>query len=289
MTRSGGLLRIHAAVLLFGLAGLFGKWLTLPAIIIVLGRVLFAAGSLGVAILLLRRPFRLKQRDDYRSMALLGLLLAIHWYTFFEAIQQSTVGIALLTFSTFPVFTALLEPWFFGERLRLRDLGAGLVALTGVSLVIPEFSLSDQGTIGALWGVASGATFALLSILNRKYAAEYSGDLIAFWQDLSAAVFLLPFLFFYEVTILPSDLGLLVLLGVLFTGLSHSLFISGLRVVRTKTASVITTLEPIYAIMAAGLFLGETPDLKMIAGGSIILGAALYETVTSRTTGLPPG
>lgn len=192
--RSGSILRIHAAVLLFGLAGLFGKLLFLPSIIIVLGRVFFATASLLVVLVVMKEPFRLQHTKDYRSFGLLGLLLAVHWVTFFESIQLSTVGIGLLTFSTFPVFTAALEPYFSKEPFRMRNLIVALAAVSGVALVVPEWSISNEATVGALWGVASGATFALLSILNRRHAQRYSGSVIAFYQDLSATLFLLPFL-----------------------------------------------------------------------------------------------
>lgn len=79
------------------------------------------------------------------------------------------------------------------------------------------------------------------------------------------------------------------LLGVVFTGLSHSLFIDGLKSVSAKTASIITTLEPVYGIAAAALLLGEVPGIRMIAGGAVILGAAAYETVIARGSGIPPG
>ena len=90
------MLEIHIAVLLFGLAGLFGKLLLLPPTIIVFGRVFFATIFLSLVLLYLKQGIRLRQKQDYFFMALTGFILAVHWVTFFQAIQVSTVAIGLL-------------------------------------------------------------------------------------------------------------------------------------------------------------------------------------------------
>jgi len=115
--RRRGLFEIHLAVLFFGLAGLFGKLVLLPSTIIVLGRVLFATIFLSLVLLYLKQGIRLRQKQDYFFMALMGVILAVHWVTFFQAIQVSTVAIGLLTFSTFPVFVTFLEPFFFQRKI----------------------------------------------------------------------------------------------------------------------------------------------------------------------------
>ena len=276
------LLAIHAAVLLFGLAGLFGKWVVLPATILVLGRVFFAALSLGIFLRWRQMPFHLHRRADYYHLLLLGLLLALHWVTFFRSIQLSTVAIGLLTFSTFPIFTAFLEPLFFRERLQARDLLLALVTFAGVALVIPSYSLQDALTRGALWGIASGATFAVLSILNRRYVQQYPSLVIAFYQDLSATAALLPFFFVLQPVIGGREWVLLALLGVVFTALSHTLFIGGMKSVKASTASVIGALEPVYGIVAAALLLQETPSWQVVLGGLIILAATAYATLRPR-------
>ena len=238
------LLAIHLAVLLFGLAGLFGKWIVLPATIIVWGRVFFAAISLGFFLWVRRIPVRLHRRSDYPYLLLLGGLLALHWVTFFRSIQLSTVAIGLLTFSTFPIFTAFLEPVFFRERLQIGDILLALVTFAGVALVLPSFSLQDALTRGALWGIASGATFAVLSILNRRYVQQYSSLVIAFYQDLAATMALLPFLLILQPAISGREWGLLVLLGVVYTAVWHTLFIGGRKSGKARTASSIGAVEP---------------------------------------------
>jgi len=277
--RRKGLLEIHIAVLFFGLAGIFGKLVVLPSTIIVFGRVFFATLFLSLILLYLKQGIRLRQKQDYFFMALMGVILAVHWVTFFQAIQVSTVAIGLLTFSTFPVFVTFLEPIFFRERVELKDIFVAIVAVVGVALVIEEFEIRNSMTRGALWGIASGFTFALLSIMNRKYVKQYSSIIVAFYQDSIATVVLLPFLFLAAPVFRLNDILLLSILGVIFTGLAHTLFIKGLASVKAQKASIIASLEPVYGIVAAILLLGAIPTLRVVIGGGIILGAAFYATV----------
>lgn len=273
LPKTKSLIEIHIAVLLFGLAGLFGKFVALPAVLIVLGRVVFATVALCLVLIFSKQDFRLRTKKDYFSLGLLGLILAIHWTTFFQSVQMSTVAIGLLTFSTFPVFTTFIEPYVFKEKIKMRDIVTALITLFGVALIIPKFELGNNVTQGVIWGIISGFTFAVLSILNRKYVKNYSSLVIAFYQDVVAAIVLLPFLFFTKATFNSKDIFLLVLLGVVFTAVSHSLFIKGMTHVKAQLASIIASLEPVYGIIFAIFFLSEIPTLRTITGGAIILGA----------------
>lgn len=281
--KTKSLIEIHLAVFLFGMAGLFGKLLLLPSTIIVLGRVLFASISLLLIIFYFKENLKLKNKKDYFYLALLGVILAIHWVTFFQSIQVSTVAIGLLTFSTFPVFVTFLEPVFFKEKLKSRDILIAIITLIGVALVIPKFDISDNATLGVVWGVISGFTFAILSILNKKYVKNYSSLVIAFYQDATATIVLLPFLLLTAVTFTTKDILLLILLGVIFTGVSHSLFIKGLANIKAQTASIIASLEPVYGIIFAIFIVNEVPTLRVILGGIIILGAIFFVTISSHT------
>jgi drug/metabolite transporter (DMT)-like permease len=273
------LLEIHTAVLFFGLAGLFGKLILLPALIIVLGRVIFAAIFLALLSLYLKQDIKLNQKKDYLYLFILGVILALHWWTFFQAIRLSTVAVGLLTYSTFPIFVTFLEPYFFKEKIKRSDIYLALIAFLGVILVVPRFEIADNITRGALWGIVSGLTFAVLSILNRGYVKKYSSLVIAFYQDSAAALVLLPFLFVMEFTITHKDILLLALLGVCFTAIAHTLFIKGLTNVRAQTASIIACLEPVYGIVIAIFLLGEIPGWRIISGGMLILSATFYATI----------
>ncbi len=275
------LLSIHAAVLLFGFAGLFGDARLLPRtpLLIVFGRVVFAALALLLLALVKRDILRPLSRRGFFAFAALGILLAVHWATFFLSVRNSTVALALITFSTFPVFVAFLEPLFFRETLRFLDVVLAVVTLAGLVVLTPGLNVSDRATQGVLWGVASGLTFALLSLCNRRFVQNHSSMTIALYQDLFAAFVLLPFAMADCPALTVRDVMLLVVLGVLCTAVAHSLFIAGLAGISARTASRIACLEPLYGTLLAILFLGDIPTLRTLLGGIIIVGVAFHSTI----------
>ncbi|MBW9157805.1 DMT family transporter [Clostridium sp. FP2] len=280
--KNKSLMEIHISVFLFGLSGLFGKLLSLPSMIIVFGRVFFSSIFLLLIMLYLKKDIKLKQHKHYFYLVIMGVILAIHWSTFFISIQVSTVAIGLLTFSTFPVFVTFLEPYFFKEKFKLSDIVIAIITFLGVVLVIPKFELGNNLTQGVLWGIVSGFTYAILSMLNRKYVKDYSSSVIAFYEQLVATIVLIPFLFLQKPVFQPKDILLLILLGTVFTGISHSLFINGLKNIKTQTAGIISSLEPVYGITFAIFLLGEIPTLREVLGGIIILGTVFYSTIKSK-------
>lgn len=275
------LLRIHLAVLLFGLSGLFGRLVSLPAVIIVLGRVFFASVSMFAMFAARRKKVRLEKTRDYAMLALAGLILAAHWTAFFMSIKVSTVAIAVLTYSTFPLFITFAEPLLFGEKLKKSDLLSAIAMFIGVTLIVPEFNISNDITVGILWGMASSVTFAAMTLINRGYANRYEGTVIAFYEQLTATAVLIPSLFLTTFSATLSDMVLLLLLGVVFTAAAHSMFIGGMKTIKAQSAAMISSLESVYGIAAAAILLKEIPSFDEIAGGAIILGAALYSTIKS--------
>ncbi len=284
--KSHGMLEIHIAVLLFGFAGLFGKLLALPPLVIVFGRTFFASLTLCAILFFSKTQLRTKSRQDLTVLVLLGAILAVHWITFFHSIQISTVAVGLLTFSTFPVFVTFMEPYFFKEKLHLFDILMAGSVFFGLVLVIPSFNLQNNVTQGAFWGIISGFTFAVLSILNRKYVSTYAPIVIACYQNCIATILLFPLLIFQDLTLQPSDYVLLVILGVFCTALAHVLFIKSLVQVKTQLASIIASLEPVYGIIFALVLLGEVPAFRTILGGGIILGTITLSTIKRQSVDL---
>jgi drug/metabolite transporter (DMT)-like permease len=281
--RGRGLLQIHAAVLLFGLTGIFGKSIDLPARYITLGRVFFASVSMGLFFLVKKTDIRPKCRKDCAAMILTGALLAFHWSAFYASVQLSTVAIALLTFSAYPIFVTFIEPVMFSEKLKKADVAAAMIMFLGVLLIVPAFDIKNDMTAGLLWGIAGSAAFAAMSLVNRKFAKDYGGSIIAFYEQGSAALFLLPMLIFCRPAVSARDMGLLALLGILFTGVAHSLFIGGMKYVRAQTAGIIAGIESVYGIIFAALILNEIPTVRELTGGAVILGTALYTTMRSKS------
>jgi drug/metabolite transporter (DMT)-like permease len=273
VTHRNALVALHAAVELFGLAALFGQWVTLPATLIVLGRTTIAAVTLAIVAYARREPLH---AVDRRLLAN-GAVLALHWVSFFAAVKLASVAIALLGYAMFPVFVLVLS---LGPATRVtrRDCATAVLATLGLVAIVPALSWSSEATRGLALGVVSGFTFAWLAVRNRTFVATRPATAIALWQNVGAALCLVPVAFFAAPsTRSPSlaDLALLVVLGVVCTGVAHTLFIASMRRLSAHTASAVASLEPVYGIALAAWLLHQIPDVRTIAGGALIVAAAL--------------
>lgn len=275
MGRSGSALAgLHVAVLLFGTAGLFAKFLTAPPMIIVIGRTFVATLALGAWLLFTSRSCRLPSRHQLPLLALLGVILAVHWWTFFYAIRISTVAIGLLGYAAFPMFVTIAEPILFKERFRWFDGLTAAAIMLGLAAVAWPFDLNASRTLGLAWGIISGLLFALLSLLNRRYVQRNSPIAIACFQNGFACLTLLPALSWTGWQPNVGALFLLLLLGLFCTALAHALFIHSLTIVRVQLAGVIAALEPVYGIILAFILLGEVPSSTALLGGILIVGTS---------------
>jgi drug/metabolite transporter (DMT)-like permease len=278
-----GLVTANVAVLLFGLAGVLGKLSLLPAPIIVFGRSFFA-GLVLLAVCWFRHvSLRPKQSRDGYLLIGQGVLLALHWTAFFQAINVSNVAIGLLSFSSFPLFTAMLEPLLLKQRPSRTQIVAALLILPGIYLLVPSFSLQNQTTLGVMWGVLSGASFALLSVTNRWLGRTYSSLMISLYQDGIAAIVLLPIFFFTATGSFwtPHALLILFILGVVCTALAHTLFIASMRDITAQSASLLASLEPVWGIIFGILLLGAIPTARTLFGGAIIISATLLPGIVT--------
>jgi drug/metabolite transporter (DMT)-like permease len=279
MNKRLGLLQIHIAALLAGFTGLFGKFLPVSPSVITGGRTLAACCVLALAAAPLRARLGLKCRRDALLLVASGALLAAHWMTFFQAIQVSTVAIGLLAFCSYPLFVTLIEPLLFGERWQASDVITSLAVVAGLVLVVPSFDLGNHLTQGLLWGILSGFLCALVSFLNRTLVrCEYPAVTVAFYQQGTAALLLLPALVRSGTVFSTRTVLLLLLLGIVFTALLQILYVSSLQHIRAQTASVVFGLEPVYGIAFAALLLGEVPSLRTILGGVLVCGAVFSAT-----------
>ena len=280
----------HGVAVLFGLTGILGALIRFDAVAITAGRAGFAAAALLVLALAQRRPL-LQGLGPRRAGIVLasGFLLAVHWITFFMAVKVGGVAVATLGFASFPAFIALLDVVLFRERIgRAEGTMLALVTL-GLVLVTPSFDVGDQGTAGLLWGLASGLSFAGLAICNRRGNRGMDAIQVAFWQNLVVALLVLPLL---GLSLAPPQVARsqatsslvtgaaaidwaswfwLAVLGVLCTGLAHTLFVKSLESLDARSAGMIIALEPVYAIACAWWLFGEEPSGRMLVGASLII------------------
>lgn len=276
--KTKGLIIIHLSVVMFGLTGLFGRFVDLPAAFIVLGRVFFAGLSLGLMVKARGMDIAVKNRRDALMLAASGAVITVHWVTFFLSVKASTIAIAVITFSTFPLFLAFIEPALFGEKIKMREILLAAAMLCGVFILSGGSGFGGDTLRGIIFGMICSFSYAIFSLMNRKLIENYASTVVSFFQQVTATLLLLPVLLFERPAITVSNLVLLALLGVVFTGLAHTLYISGLKNVNGRSAGMIAGLESVYGIAAAALLLAEYPTAREIAGGVVILGAALISS-----------
>ncbi|MDO4473686.1 MAG: DMT family transporter [Eubacteriales bacterium] len=273
------MLYLHIAVMLFGLAGVIGQFVEVPAVMVAFGRVVCSSLLLLLISLVKRESLKLECRKDYAFIILTGLVMAIHWTTFFQSIQVSSVAIGTITFSTFPLFLTFMEPIVFHEKLHVKSILCAIVLLIGVVITIPRFSLENQTTVGIIWGMICSLTYAVMTLANRYFSSKYSGRTICFYEQASAAVFLLPAAFVVNVHWRVQDIAGVAVLGFVCTAFAYSLYVSAQKGVKAQTAGIISGMETVYGIVYAFLILGEIPAGREIVGGAVILGVALYSSL----------
>jgi drug/metabolite transporter (DMT)-like permease len=275
MTHRNALLAIHLGALMFGLSGVFGKLAASTPLLITLGRAGFAVVALLLAAQMLPNKGTQPTARQRFGLLLGGVLLGGHWLTFFLAVKVAGVGIATLGFASFPAFAILLEGMLFRERTRPVEFGLVALVCFGLLLVTPQFDLGSQSTLGLLYGIVSGLTFALLSLLNRAVTRDVDPVQAALWQNGTILLCLLPFTWTSLPVVPAMDWLWLGLLGVFCTGLAHSLFVASLKVLKARTTAVIFALEPVYGITIAWWLFNEQPTARMLVGGALIILASV--------------
>lgn len=274
--RARALLAAHVAAVLFGLSSIFGALIQADAGLITGGRAAFAVLALAAFARYLKRPlFRALDARRLRILLVSGSVLAAHWVSFFLAVKTGGVAVAALGFASFPAFIALIDAGVFRERIGRAEQALLVLVSVGLVLVTPSFSFVDRGTLGLLWGLMAGLSFAVLAVINRRGSRGIDGFQVAFWQNLVVAVLVLPFAWPGVAALTPRDGVFLLLLGTLCTGLAHYLFVRSLAGLDARQVGVIVALEPVYAIACAWWLFGEHPSLRMLAGAVLLILATL--------------
>lgn len=273
------ILYLNFAVMMFGIAGVIGQYVEVPAVMIALGRVICSSIILFIVAKVKKESLKLDSKKDYILVVFAGVILALHWTSFFQSIQVSSVAIGTITFSTFPLFLTFLEPFIYREKLCGRNIVSAVILLIGVAITIPEFSVKNQVTIGIVWGMISSLAYAILTLVNRYLARKYQARIVSFYEQGTAAIVLLPTVFFVRVSWRMQDLIGIALIGCICTAFAHSMYISAQKKVKAQTAGLISGMETVYGIIYALILLGEVPTLREVIGGVIILSVAICSSL----------
>lgn len=277
MTHGRALAAIHVAAVLFGLTGIFGELIQVGAMLITAGRASFAVLALFISIRSQGRGLGQGMKAaDFRTLLLASIMLAIHWATFFVAVKVGGVAIATLGFASFPAFITLCEWAVLRERVTVSEWVILALVTFGLLLVTPSFDFQDQSTIGLAWAVASGFTFAMFTLINRRAAKHLSAQQVAWWENLFVALMCWPFAIPLLGDSTLVDWVWIALLGVFCTALSHYLLVSALTVLNARSAGIVIALEPVYAIAFAALLFAQYPSSRALLGGAIMIGAITW-------------
>jgi len=284
--------QIHLCVLLWGFTAILGKLITLPALPLVWWRMLLVVAALA----LLPRVWRGLRALPMRLLlayAGVGVLVALHWLTFYGAIKLANASVAATCMALATVFIALIEPLLVHRRFSWRELALGIAVLPGVALVVG--GVPDAMRIGIAIGALSALFVALFGALNKRLV-EHADPLTVTALELGSGTLALTLLapampllfpaFAGALFTAPSahDAGYLLLLALACTLFPFVLSLVALRHMSAFAAQLAINLEPVYAIVLAILLLGEQRELtpQFYAGVAIILAAVLAHPLLSR-------
>ena len=149
-------------------------------------------------------------------------------------------------------------------------------------ILSPDFNVESSNVQGVLFGLLSALCYAIRILILKQYVVIYNGVMLMFYQTLIISICLLPVLFLRDISGLQQQLPYLLLLALLTTVIGHSLMIHSLRFFTASTASIISSVQPIFGIILAFFFLQETPTWNTFIGGALILATVVIESFRSK-------
>lgn len=291
--RDPGLFRahvmMHGAVVLYGLTGILGRLLELPSLTIVWYRMLFTLLSLCLFPGMIR-TVRQMPRRQFVKVAGIGMLLTLHWLTFFAAIKLSNVSITLSCLASTAFFTALIEPIVFRSRIRLVEvlLGAGVI----LGFVFIFGFIGEKYALGIFVAILSAILIALVVVFNKVVIGDTNVYAITFVEFVGGLALLSLVLPLYQLgdpalDLTPTweELGYLLVLALLCTTLAYNLTLTALKKVSAFHVNLAINLEPIYGIVMAWFIFSENEEVNAgfyVGAGIILMTVFVYPVLLRR-------
>ncbi|MDB9712332.1 DMT family transporter [Flavobacteriaceae bacterium] len=263
-------LHLHFLVFIAGFTAILGEALnqsdtiSISSISLVWHRIFIAL--VLTFLFLLYRGYNLKiNLKDFFKFSIAGIIIALHWITFFEAIEQSNISITLAMFSTGAFFASLIEPIFFKRKVRLVEIILGFLVICGVFIILKA---NVNSFLGVILGITSALLASLFSVLNGKLVQKNNPVLISFYEFLSGVFFIFLYLIFSDNLIdltIPSFLSYdylyILILGSICTAYAFIASVHVLRFLSPYTLVLTYNLEPVYGILLAIFIFPETEKM----------------------------
>ena len=286
MRPRAGTLEIICCTLAWGTIGSIVNRISLASSVIVFFRLAFGFVVVLGWLAVRKRLGDLRLRARPVLLIASGLVLGVHWALLFAAYKRIGVDTTILIVFIGPVLWAVAAPFFLRERLRASSLGALAVAFGGIALIsIPKIGSVDGLGLAAAFG--SAVLFAVLILMGKLLTEHYEPAAIVVWQLGVAAVLLSPALAGASVHQIGRGLPLLLVLGMVHSGVLGIVFFHAVRALPTQELGVLFYLEPASAVLYAWWWLSEKPTALTLAGGALIVLAGIGIIVADRAVGGP--
>ncbi|MCO7184213.1 DMT family transporter [Tenacibaculum sp. XPcli2-G] len=270
------------ATLFISTSGVLGKYIAMPSEVIVWFRSVIAMVILYVFCRFKKIDLTIQSKKHLFPSLMGGIFMGAHWITYFYALKLSNVAIGMLSLYTFPVMIAFLEPLFLKIKFNPIHIVLGLMVLLGLYILAPDFDIKNTQVQGVLFGLLSALCYSVRILILKQYVQQYNGVMLMFYQVVIITVTLVPVLFFMDVSGFQEQLPYLLLLALLTTAIGHSLMVHSLQFFSASTASIISSIQPVFGILLAFIFLNEIPTWNTFIGGSLILATVIIESIRSR-------
>ncbi len=275
------LVLLNLGMLFISTSGVLGRYIALPPPVSIWVRSLIALVLLILYAYYKKFNFKINWKNHTNAVWWSGFLMAVHWITYFFALQWSNVAIGMLSLFTYPIMTVFLEPFFIPVKLQKMHLILGGLIILGIYFLVPAFDLKNSGTQGLLIGLFSALAYALRNLILKKHNAMGNGSIQMIYQLGVVVVLLAPVLWLYPDADILSQWPYLFILGAITTALGHTLFLSSFSYFNISTASIMSSIQPLFGVLLGALFLNEIPTLKSVIGGVLILTTVLIESKRS--------
>lgn len=267
---------LHLIIFMWGFTGILGKLIHLDAFVIVWHRVLIAFVALGIGLSFMGRSLKVPNPRDLISIAGVGVIVALHWMTFYKSIQLSTASLGILCLSTTTLHVTWLEPLIIKRKFSWIEFLMGLVVIYGIYFVSSDFDPNDYEALA--YGLVSALCAALFSVFNARLAQDIPSAKITFYELIVGFIFLSCVLLLegrFDSSLFvmtTSDLLWLLFLGILCTSFAFLATIEVVKRLGAFTVSLSINLEPVYTILLAIVILNENEVLgSQFYIGSIII------------------